>query len=639
MPTFRAGTADDAIIMAAGKYTPEGVLPDESATTTETELVEFFPVYITESKVIGEHMASFLDLDAVRPDAISGQSKYNARGLTAKEWAKRNAEIEKDWKYTKLQHKLNREGFGADVEGLYGEMTKIYRSALKDLPAKAKDANKLNNTESFAQKNKTREKISEYKNLLAQGEFARRSKIQKEVTRENWRRFLETSKIYDLRGVYQFFARMGGRGIMGSQPSCLDPLQDGDQLVFKPEDKAKLPGAFFKAKMAATEEGNTAPLPEIQARTGWLTQRGVLKLENKISVQEIRLATEDIPKNKAVGPDMFQAEVYVWCPAMHRSIAALYTCTIERNYVPKRLRSFYVIPLDKPGKDPTKCASKRPIALLSPLVKLLGLVLVRRILPHVENRVSCGQYAYQRARSTEILLADLDNFVTGNMKRGRPTYVVGLGVEGAFDSASLVKLVEALLYYEVPAPICRIVGTWLGGGRFKIKLRTPLGVVFSGEHMPTRGVPQGGVLSPLLWLLHVNRIIEETLRDLRKTIKMPPLSWEVIIQIFADDISAAIGHEHRPEAIQLAHLLIAELCKQLDKTELNVSTPKCQNFLVEKKTEKETTNRVEQSSSMKPRRKEEKKHRMNQDLDCLEAKVVISKKKRGGASVPMDLQL
>ena len=51
------------------------------------------------------------------------------------------------------------------------------------------------------------------------------------------------------------------------------------------------------------------------------------------------------------------------------------------------------------------------------MIKLLEMVLVHRIMPWVEDKISCGQYAHQRARSTEVLLSDLDRFVTGNIQQ------------------------------------------------------------------------------------------------------------------------------------------------------------------------------------------------------------------------------
>ena len=129
---------------------------------------------------------------------------------------------------------------------------------------------------------------------------------------------------------------------------------------------------------------------------------------------------------------------------------------IEHNYISKALRRFFIIPLDKQGKDPTKSSNKRPIALLSPLMKLLELVLVRRIIPKVESGLSEDQYAYQRSRSTEVMLSDLDRFASENRAKKRYTYIVGLDIAGAFDSASLEKLTETLLYYRVPEILTRV---------------------------------------------------------------------------------------------------------------------------------------------------------------------------------------
>ena len=159
--------------------------------------------------------------------------------------------------------------------------------------------------------------------------------------------------------------------------------------------------------------------------------------------------------------------------------------------------------------------------------------------------------------------------------------MVGLDVAGAFDSAALPRLVEALLHYGVPHSVCRIVGTWLNGSSFRVNLRTPLGVVTSGEYVPTRGVPQGGVLSPLLWLLHVNKIIDGAMYSLHREVDLPPASWNVIVRIFADDISAASGHEDGQTTIWLSHVLIRCLLKQKGGTELDVMSPKYKNFLVE----------------------------------------------------------
>ena len=143
---------------------------------------------------------------------------------------------------------------------------------------------------------------------------------------------------------------------------------------------------------------------------------------------------------------------------MHKCIAKLFTVMLENNHIRTKLRRFQIVPLDEAGKDPTKGVNKKPQALLSPLLRPLELILVRGILPHVEKKISRSQYAYQKARSAEVLVSDPGRFATGNIRAGTTTYVVGLDVAGAFDRTSLEKLREALLYYGVPGPIYRLVG-------------------------------------------------------------------------------------------------------------------------------------------------------------------------------------
>ena len=108
-----------------------------------------------------------------------------------------------------------------------------------------------------------------------------------------------------------------------------------------------------------------------------------------------------------------------------------------------------------------------------------------------------------------------------------------------------------------------------------------MGVACSGFHDPTRGAPQGGVLSPLLWILHINRLTESAKRELRQVAPYPEDSWAVIVQTFADDVSAAVGHCCRRAVIHIAWLLRRILLDLLKRLELTVSLPKRNNFLVE----------------------------------------------------------
>ena len=55
---------------------------------------EYFPVFITEEKVIGDHVALFLDTGTVRPDIKTDQHIYSVRSLANAEGWLRVAEFQ-----------------------------------------------------------------------------------------------------------------------------------------------------------------------------------------------------------------------------------------------------------------------------------------------------------------------------------------------------------------------------------------------------------------------------------------------------------------------------------------------------------------------------------------------------------------
>ena len=177
---------------------------------------------------------------------------------------------------------------------------------------------------------------------------------------------------------------------------------------------------------------------------------------------------------------------------------------------PRELARSYVVPSDTVETNSTRCESKRPIALLGPLMKLLEMALVRRMLPMLEGRLTGRLDAAQPGRSTENLLGDLDAFVERNTSDGFAAYEVGLDIEGAYDSVELPRRVETLGGYAIPEILVRFIGHWLARGHFRTKLGTQGGVVLSRPRRPTRGAPQGGALSPLLSILRIYEVVFES---------------------------------------------------------------------------------------------------------------------------------
>jgi hypothetical protein len=83
-----------------------------------------------------------------------------------------------------------------------------------------------------------------------------------------------------------------------------------------------------------------------------------------------------------------------------------------------------------------------------------------------------------------------------------------LDIEGALDSTSIDTIKQAMIRHHIPEALVDWTENMLAGRRI---------MVYHGEKMvegtPDRGCPQGGVLSPLLWCLLVNDLLEDLQRE------------------------------------------------------------------------------------------------------------------------------
>ena len=94
-----------------------------------------------------------------------------------------------------------------------------------------------------------------------------------------------------------------------------------------------------------------------------------------ISGEEVFLAAQDMPLDKAAGPDQIPSAIYGYLPSLHRALSMLCACMPQENEIPATPCRYYLQPFDKAGEGPGQCASKRPISILIACVKMLESVL------------------------------------------------------------------------------------------------------------------------------------------------------------------------------------------------------------------------------------------------------------------------
>ncbi|RVE46780.1 hypothetical protein evm_008564 [Chilo suppressalis] len=225
----------------------------------------------------------------------------------------------------------------------------------------------------------------------------------------------------------------------------------------------------------------------------------------KIRQREVRAELQSLDVRKASGPDGIPAVVLKKCAAeLSPVLTRLYQCSYSLGRVPETWRDANVQPVPKKG-DRSDPANYRPIAVTSVLCKVLEKVLNNHLTRYLEDHslINDRQYGFRPKRSTGGLLAYLTHIWGGAIDKRGESLAISLDIAKAFDRVWHKSLLSKLPAYCLPAQFCSWVADFLHERRIRV-----LTDGSSSRFMSVNaGVPQGSVLSPTLFLLHINDLI------------------------------------------------------------------------------------------------------------------------------------
>lgn len=182
---------------------------------------------------------------------------------------------------------------------------------------------------------------------------------------------------------------------------------------------------------------------------------------------------------------------------------------LSRGYVPNKWKEVRVTFIPKAGKT-THAAPKdfRPISLSSFLLKTLERLLDVYIRSFLNSSNLCDtQHAYLKGKSVETALHEVVGTVEKSLNIKEYTLAAFLDLEGAFNNVKIESIKSALVDFNIHGGVTRWITNMLGSR----VINSNLGLS-NIRKTATRGTPQGGVISPLLWVLVVNNILHKLKR-------------------------------------------------------------------------------------------------------------------------------
>lgn len=230
--------------------------------------------------------------------------------------------------------------------------------------------------------------------------------------------------------------------------------------------------------------------------------------ERIFSEQAVLWAINNFSPYKTAGPDgIFPALLQQGAEIIAPTLRVIFIKCHAYGYTPKSWREADVIYIPKAGKRPSDDPkSVRGISMPSFFLKTMESAIDRYTRDEVlkDYPLHKGQFAYQPGKSTISAL----QYLTQKIKKtfGQKQFALGsfLDIAGAFDNTSVNSIKAALENKNIDSITCRWIcnllkqreaTSTLGHERLTIKV--------------TKGCPKGGVLSPLLWSLVVDSLIEE----------------------------------------------------------------------------------------------------------------------------------
>ena len=237
------------------------------------------------------------------------------------------------------------------------------------------------------------------------------------------------------------------------------------------------------------------------------------------------------------------------------ALLAMCNASWERAEIPEAWRLATIVPLLKTGKTPAEIGSYRPVSLTSCLCKTAERLVQRRLQHWSEANgiFDPAQAGFRANRSTEEQVARVAQFAMDGFNarpRMERTLVVLVDFSRAYDRVWKRGLLFKMRKNGVPGCIQRWVANFFADRRARVQW----GDTFSRTKVLKEGLPQGCVLSPLLWLLYMD--------DVKDALAVVP---ETLGSKYADDLALVIRGNHREELaerMQLALNALEEWCEQ-----------------------------------------------------------------------------
>lgn len=217
------------------------------------------------------------------------------------------------------------------------------------------------------------------------------------------------------------------------------------------------------------------------------------------------------------------------------NLSFIFNRCMEHGFFPTEMKMAKVVPIFKKG-CPENRDNYRPISLLPVFSKIFEkLILTRLVNFFAENQIlSKKQFGFQKNLSTQDAIASLIKKTLLGLDNKEKTVGIFCDLSKAFDCVDHSILLKKIEYYGIRNKELQLIESYL-------QERTQITQVENSKSAPQnihKGVPQGSILGPFLFLVYINDIPE----------CLKSVNDEIIL--FADDTSLLFSDKNKDALAQ-----------------------------------------------------------------------------------------
>ncbi|KAL4143249.1 hypothetical protein QTP88_005604 [Uroleucon formosanum] len=348
--------------------------------------------------------------------------------------------------------------------------------------------------------------------------------------KDKWDKFLESLDTQD-GSIYKI-----NKTLLHKRPAT-HPLSGPNGLVFSATDKAEL------IADSLAQQFTLNPGPELPEVTNFIRRFTNAAPSSTLHTSPNFVADilSKLPKNRAPGEDLITNTALRLLPRnMILALTKILNGCLRLCYFPTAWKRATIISIPKPGKDPLRPDSYRPIALLSSISKIYEKIILLRFQKHISDQIRPEQSAFRSEHSTAQQLVKLVERISNNLNNRIQTASVFLDVEKAFDRVWHDGLLYKMSTLKIPQNLIKLTQSFLSNRSFRVRIEDKL----SSLRDIQAGVPQGSCLAPTLYLIFTNDI---------------PVNNKASVALFADDTMYLTSNHN-------ANIAIIQLQRQLQQT-------------------------------------------------------------------------